>query len=356
MRAYIGKSANEVWEKVYYDLVKTPEYDVLSRVGETLEILQCILVIKNPRDRWILSRMPIYNPAYGLVEFVWLFNGDNDGDVLRFWNPKLSNYAGDSKYMHGAYGYRLKHAFGIDQICRAYLSLKSNACSRQIVLQIWDPKIDLPADNGTPKSEDIPCNLTSLLQIRNGSLYWTQISRSNDMIRGVPYDILQFTLLQEFYASWLGCDVGEYVHISNSMHIYKNCLDVFRVRKKVTKKYDGDWGFEHISYEETVRQMTSVYEKIVYVSKVNMDYQGKCLNVIYDIFDPDNSDNKHRPQIIKDILCVIGGDAIRRLGDNKLGLIITNKCSQIRMREASEMWIVNQMRNNNDTNNKECIC
>ena len=61
---------------------------------------------------------------------------------------------------------------------------------------------------GNPSAEDIPCNLSSLLKIRKNQLEWMQINRSNDIYRGLPYNIVQFTTLQELMASWLGIEVG----------------------------------------------------------------------------------------------------------------------------------------------------
>ena len=46
--------------------------------------------------------------------------------------------------------------------------------------------------------------------------------RSNDIVFGLPYNFLQFTFLQEIIAGWLNVDVGEYMHISDSLHMYVN--------------------------------------------------------------------------------------------------------------------------------------
>lgn len=45
--------------------------------------------------------------------------------------------------------------------------------------------------------------------------------RSNDMIWGVPYNIFQWTCVQEIMAGWLNLDVGSYNHISDSLHVYR---------------------------------------------------------------------------------------------------------------------------------------
>ena len=86
MKQYEGDSADEVWRKAACELINCPEYTIASRGGNTIESLQCSLSILDPRRRWILSRSPAYNPAFGLVELIWMFNGKDDSEVLKFWN------------------------------------------------------------------------------------------------------------------------------------------------------------------------------------------------------------------------------------------------------------------------------
>jgi thymidylate synthase len=90
----------------------------------------------------------------------------------------------------------------------------------QIVLQIWDSRADAPDPLGCPSAEDIPCNVVAFLKVRDGRLEWTQIMRSNDLFRGLPHNIIQFTSLQEVFAGWLGLEPGTYNHFSDSLHLY----------------------------------------------------------------------------------------------------------------------------------------
>ena len=83
----------------------------------------------------------------------------------------------------------------------------------------WVLKRDLPSPG--PSSEDVPCNVSSHLMIRQGCLEWLQVMRSNDLIWGTPYNFVQFTSIQEIVAGWLGVEVGNYVHVSDSLHVYQ---------------------------------------------------------------------------------------------------------------------------------------
>lgn len=225
-----SNSADEVWRLAAMELLSEPEgASQKSRLGPVTEILHSNLHILDPRQRWISSRVPAINPAFAIAEVVWIMQGRNDADFINFWNPALPKYCGEDREYHGAYGFRLRHNIGTDQIERAYQVLSKNPDTRQVVLQIWDGKIDLPAENAAPASTDIPCNICSMLNVRDGRLEWTQIMRSNDLFLGTPHNIVQFTSLQEVLAGWLGLEVGSYYQLSNSLHAYVNDLEKFHI-------------------------------------------------------------------------------------------------------------------------------
>ena len=185
--------------------------------------------VEDPRQHWVFSRLPAINPAFGIAEVIWILAGSNSAEVLNYWFPRLPKYAGQGPIYSGAYGYRLRRHFGVDQLDRACEILSANPTSRQVVLQYWDGRVDLPLEDGLPRSEDIPCNIMSLLKIREGRLDWTQVMRSNDVCRGLPYNLLQFTVLQEVLAGWLGLNLGHYCHWSDSLHAYSEGFHDFSI-------------------------------------------------------------------------------------------------------------------------------
>lgn len=195
-----------------------------SRAGATREILHAALSITDPRQRWISYRQPPINPAFAIAEVIWIVTGRNDAAFLNYFNRHLSQYCGPGDSYDGAYGYRLRYHLGVDQLLSAYQALKSNPESRQVVLQVWDSVADLPEANGQARSADIPCNVVSLLKVRDDHLEWTQIMRSNDVFRGLPYNLVQWTTLQEVMAGWLGLQLGSYNQLSDSLHVYEDSL------------------------------------------------------------------------------------------------------------------------------------
>lgn len=241
MKVFEGNNVSEAWMSAYnYILYENKSSHQDSRIGNTIEIMKGCFSVKNSRDRWVLDRKPMISPAFAIAEVFWILNGSNDANFINTWNPILKKYAGEDETYHGAYGHRLRYNLDFDQLEKAYETLKNNPESRQVVLQIWDGKKDLPILNGEPNSKDIPCNTSSLIKIRNNKLEWSQIMRSNDLFRGTPYNFIQFTTLQEILAGWLEIEIGEYFYFTDSLHIYENDIDNFSNRDNSLKNKNLD--------------------------------------------------------------------------------------------------------------------
>ena len=220
-RSFEGLTADDVWQQVV-QVFRAGDgvLDQPSNRGPTKEILHAVITIRDPRQRWVVSRRPALNIAFAIAEVVWIMTGRNDLAFLEAWNRRLPRYVGEAPQLHGAYGYRLRCRLGIDQLARAYQALSRSPDTRQVVLQIWDSSGDFPQPDGSPADRDIPCNVLSLLKVRDGKLEWLQIIRSNDIFLGTPHNFVQFTCLQEVMAGWLGIDCGAYHQVSDSLHMY----------------------------------------------------------------------------------------------------------------------------------------
>lgn len=264
MKAFEGHNVSEVWKQAYnYILNKENSRIQYSRMGDTIEVMKCCFSVENSRDRWTLYRKPMISPAFAIAEIFWILDGSDKSEFINTWNPLLKKYAGDVQNYYGAYGYRLIHNLGFNQLQRVYETLKNNPESRQAVLQIWDGNKDLPINNGKPNSEDIPCNLTSSLKIRNNKLEWSQMMRGNDLFRGTPYNFIQFTTLQEILAGWLDVDIGEYFCFTDSLHIYKDDLERFTNRVNIVDLDNSDkLLFSKAEFDKFFPRCMSILKKI----------------------------------------------------------------------------------------------
>lgn len=229
-----GQSADEVWCRAAAKLMLTGRTQS-SRLGPTKELVNVTLSISNPVDRMVFSR-PI-NPAFALAEVIWILSGSDDLAFLTAWNSRMRRYADSpNEWLYGAYGRRLGVWLPLGESAAARLSgsgkwsplnqlkqaseaLSEDPNSRQIVVQIWDPEKDLP--NPRVRSRDVPCNLSGQALLRGGRLSWTQYMRSTDLVWGLPYNVIQWTTIQEVVAGWLGVPLGEFTLVTTSLHAYR---------------------------------------------------------------------------------------------------------------------------------------
>jgi len=277
-----GETANDVWIKAFDSVMKSS--DVNSRVGCAREVLHAALSINNPIQRWISQKNPPISISYALADFIWTMSGSNDATIINYWNPSLHKFSGSYSNYPGAYGDRIIHRYGINQLEKVYDTLKNNPESRQAVILIWDPRTDLPQIKGEPNNEDIPCNLCSMVKVRNNRLEWTQIMRSNDLVLGFPYDIVLFTSLQEVLSSWLHLEVGSYNHISDSLHIYNDKVDKIGIVSN--NLYNSDsLRVEHDDYRNVIdmifynmkrisKEDDLSSEDLVLISKMDTGYES----------------------------------------------------------------------------------
>jgi thymidylate synthase len=328
LQIFEGETANDVWLAAATKFRDSKDVQIQSgRGGPTFELLHVGLSIRDPRQRWIMSRFPAINPAFVLAEVIWIVNGRNESDFVNYWNSQLPKYAGDGIVYHGAYGFRLRQQFGIDQLERAYKALKHNSASRQIVLQIWDPKIDFPNEDGSAMDADIPCNVISLLKVRNRKLEWTQIMRSNDLFLGIPHNIIQFTSLQEIIAGWLSIEVGSYNHFSDSLHLYKQNQNTMKVLDiNIEKNTDT----LTLSKKESEKIFAILYQKVEMLTSPRLT-QDKLHEI---------SKEWDAPEAYRNILLVLAAEAARKRNWKDISTKLISNCTNPIFRQAWKRWLM----------------
>jgi thymidylate synthase len=158
------------------------------------------------------------NPFFHFFEALWILNGGQDVATPARYLPRIAEYSDNGTTFHGAYGYRLRSAFGMDQLDRVVDLLKIQPDTRRAVISIYDPRLDLGTD-----SKDIPCNDMVMFKIRDGKLHMTVCNRSNDAIWGAyGANAVQFSFLLQYVAMRVGVAVGRYTQVSDSLHVYED--------------------------------------------------------------------------------------------------------------------------------------
>jgi thymidylate synthase len=167
-------------------------------------------------------------PGIGAVEACQLLAGAATPKLVIAVGPMFKNYAEDNGMFHGAYGSRTQ-----DQYAPVIERLKKDPDSRQAVVTIWDPVLDL-----LPEKRDYPCTVLHQFRIRDNKLNMSVYMRSNDVWLGAAYDFFQFTRVQIAMASVLGVAPGSYTHHVGSLHIYEQHYDAAESLKYTTEPYE----------------------------------------------------------------------------------------------------------------------
>lgn len=197
-----------------------------SRVASTRELHPAVIEFTNPRHRLVTSWGRPVNVPFALAEVLWILQGREDLEMLAHYNSRIHDYSDDGHFFNAAYGYRLRYNYSVDQLADIIETLQNEPESRQAVMTIWSPIQDRGWYNpGTSTREkritkDRACNVTSQALARDGVMDWTQYIRSNDLIWGLPYNLMQWTHIMEYVAEQADLKMGKLYWIANSLHVY----------------------------------------------------------------------------------------------------------------------------------------
>lgn len=219
--------------------LRTRGYTRPSRNGPVLISPEPVSnVYLHPRERIVCWPNRDYNIAFVLYEALWMLAGRNDLAPMAKFVQNFTKYSDNGKTLHGAYGYRWRHALGdVDQLPIIAERLRRDPDDRRCVLQMWEAARDLGKD-----SKDLPCNIAVTFQRdRNGRLDMVVFNRSNDAFWGTYFaNAFHFSILQEFMALWIGCEVGTYTQVSVNFHGYIETLPDMSFFGDMAEDYIGD--------------------------------------------------------------------------------------------------------------------
>jgi thymidylate synthase len=172
----------------------------------------------HPCERVLFDADRDANGVFHLLESLWMLAGSNEAAPLLPYNARMAEYTEANGRIHGAYGHRWRTAFGFDQILAIVQELRAKPSSRQCVLTMWNPTVDLAVEK-----KDRPCNTQIYFRIQDNALDMTVTCRSNDALWGAyGANAVHFSILQELMAHAIDVRVGTYYQFSNNFHAYKN--------------------------------------------------------------------------------------------------------------------------------------
>lgn len=204
-----GEGFSNVYKKMCIYLLENGK-ESSPRNMNTREVEGAMIKVKNPRSRILNNKLRKISIPFAIGEWLWHMEGRDDLEMIQYYAPSYDKYSDDGRTLNGAYGPRIKKS-----LLKIVKILKNDPDSRRAVVPIYGKE-----DAGL-NSKDIPCTIGFQFLIRNNKLDMIVNMRSNDIFLGFPYDVVNFTMWQEYVACKLNIDLGTYTHIANNLHFYE---------------------------------------------------------------------------------------------------------------------------------------
>ena len=184
---------------------------VSPRGKRTSELLGFHMQLTDPTKALVRGCGRKISVPVAAAEALQLVGGFSDPAAMLQVSPHFSVFL-DGGVFHAPYGPRIA-----SQLPKVLSRLVADPDTRQAHVAVWDPLQDLFTDT----TRDYPCTTSMQFMIRDRKLDLHVSMRANDGWRGFPYDVFQFTQLQQAVAEFLSIGLGSYYHSATSFHLYE---------------------------------------------------------------------------------------------------------------------------------------
>ena len=152
--------------------------------------------------------------------------------------------------------------------------------------------------------------------------------RSNDVFRGLPYNLVQFTSLQEILAGWLNVECGTYNQVSDSLHVYEqDTASVLAAEPLPHAAFNTDsLALPKDESDQVFKELEGRIEKLI---------------------DPDLSIGALRglaswesaPEAYRNIMTVLAAETFRRRGDINSAVEGMSSCTNPAYQQLWTQWL-----------------
>jgi len=247
--SFVFENIHNAYRQVLRDVWFNPQFKAAPRGLPVRETLNYTFVVESPVAEPIRTADEERNKVIAeyTAKEVELYNScsnrvEDFAKASKFWN-QLANPDGT---INSAYGYLIwkkqscGHWFEGDAVTVEDLRIDPTAMNhifrtpwewaKQCLIQDKDTRqaimrFSLP-EHQYVGNKDQTCTMHANWLIRNDKLYLTVIMRSNDLMKGLVYDLPWFVslmdkMVDELKPTYPDLKKGEYTHLSHSMHIYE---------------------------------------------------------------------------------------------------------------------------------------
>ena len=198
-----------------FDLEEEFPILVSKKVGFKTAILEILWIYQQASNdvRWLQDRnVKIWNEWE--ISETGEYQGRNINEIFAKKHPNEPKT--DFAHTIGtAYGWIVNKYHLIDNLIE---TLKSNPGNRRMVLSLWQ--------NEWLETAALPsCVWNSQWNLIDGRLNVLVTSRSSDVPLGLPFNVVQYSVLCYLIAQSVGARPGQLTFITNDAHIYENQID-----------------------------------------------------------------------------------------------------------------------------------
>ncbi|MDK6029240.1 thymidylate synthase [Ignisphaera sp. 4213-co] len=200
-----AKSLPEAWEKSLVELAKNGVV-IDTEYNEKSIDAPAFIVVEEPfSEPRIHLKGIVAGSLKGLLEYV--------DEVVKGVHDHLVEKFGYT-YHERLFSYRLPNGVIVNQIEKVIEKLKKVPYTRRAQAITWQPWKDL-------ETEHPPCLQRMWFRVVNNKLVMHVHMRSNDALKAAYMNMYAFTELQKYVAESIGVDVGRYIHVADSYHVYE---------------------------------------------------------------------------------------------------------------------------------------
>lgn len=206
------------------DVMYQPDHVCRPRGLEIREKIAYSFTVQDPRTRILSGDVRGTPLRYFVAELAWYLSGNREVRNITPFASLWARIADPQGHANSNYGYLNffeKTASGVCSFRHAYDELVKDADSRKSVVIHNQPKYQQLGQS------DTICTVSNQYFLRENQLSMVVSMRSSDSLFGMTYDVPWFTFLQETMALLLskngiypGIELGNYTHMSGSMHVY----------------------------------------------------------------------------------------------------------------------------------------
>ena len=159
---------------------------------------------------------------------IWDEWADEKGDLGPVYGKQWRDWGGEPSLVlrSDMNGYEEQSIGGVDQLGDVIAKLKTNPNDRRMIVCSWNvqeiPRMNLP-----------PCHCLFQFYVANGELSCQLYQRSCDVGLGVPFNIVQYSILLRMIAHVTGLRPGEFIWTGGDTHIYQNHIEALNEQLRV---------------------------------------------------------------------------------------------------------------------------